>query len=104
MDIVICVCGPTGAMLAALLFRYSIQAVLEREQHVNTDPRGLLPRVVVKPRPTYLGHDLCAGHEVYADLGLDLGGRGLGDVEVLKMGHPQKSAMMCRLKFRQNSR
>jgi 2-polyprenyl-6-methoxyphenol hydroxylase-like FAD-dependent oxidoreductase len=41
-DVIICGCGPTGAMLGNLLARYSVQTIiLERDQDVNTDPRGI---------------------------------------------------------------
>jgi 2-polyprenyl-6-methoxyphenol hydroxylase-like FAD-dependent oxidoreductase len=35
-------CGPTGAMLSALLGQYHVpNIVLEREAEVNVDPRGI---------------------------------------------------------------
>ena len=41
-DVLICGCGPTGAMLSALLGQYHIpNIVLEREEKINTDPRGI---------------------------------------------------------------
>ncbi|KAH7141795.1 hypothetical protein EDB81DRAFT_760644 [Dactylonectria macrodidyma] len=41
-DIVICGCGPTGAMLSTLLGRYGIaNVVLEREPCITRDPRGI---------------------------------------------------------------
>src|SRR5438067_2287909 len=41
-DVVICGCGPTGAMLSALLGRSSVpNIVLEREPNITTDPRGI---------------------------------------------------------------
>ncbi|GAB1207665.1 hypothetical protein APSETT445_006390 [Aspergillus pseudonomiae] len=41
-DVVICGCGPTGAMLSAYLGRMSVpNVVLEREADINTDPRGI---------------------------------------------------------------
>jgi 2-polyprenyl-6-methoxyphenol hydroxylase-like FAD-dependent oxidoreductase len=41
-DVIICGCGPTGVMLGNLLARYSVQTIiLERDQDVNTDPRGI---------------------------------------------------------------
>lgn len=41
-DVVICGCGPTGALLSALLGQYQIpNVVLEREATINTDPRGI---------------------------------------------------------------
>lgn len=41
-DVVICGCGPTGAMLSVLLDRHGVRnIVLEREESVNTDPRGI---------------------------------------------------------------
>ncbi|PVH96296.1 FAD/NAD(P)-binding domain-containing protein [Periconia macrospinosa] len=41
-DVVICGCGPTGAMLGNLLARHSIRTIiLERDQDLNTDPRGI---------------------------------------------------------------
>ena len=65
----------------------------------DKDRSILSPRAVVESRPTHLGHDLRAGHEVDADLGLDLGGRGVGDVEVLGMRHPQTSRRVYCLRF-----
>lgn len=41
-DVVICGCGPTGAMLSAYLGRHSVpNVVLEREPDITTDPRGI---------------------------------------------------------------
>jgi hypothetical protein len=41
-DIVICGCGPTGAMLSAYLGRMSVtNIVLEKESDITTDPRGI---------------------------------------------------------------
>ena len=42
-DIVICGCGPTGALLSANLGRLRIRhLVLEREGSITTDPRGIV--------------------------------------------------------------
>ena len=41
-DVLIIGCGPTGAMLSALLGRYQVSnIVLEREPEITTDPRGI---------------------------------------------------------------
>ncbi|EEA23552.1 hypothetical protein TMatcc_002429 [Talaromyces marneffei ATCC 18224] len=41
-DVVICGCGPTGAMLSAYLGQMSIKnVVLEKEDDITTDPRGI---------------------------------------------------------------
>jgi hypothetical protein len=41
-DVVICGCGPTGAMLSAYLGRLSIpHIVIEKESEITTDPRGI---------------------------------------------------------------
>lgn len=41
-DVVICGCGPTGAMLSAYLGRMSIpHVVIEKEPEITTDPRGI---------------------------------------------------------------
>ncbi|UKZ74770.1 hypothetical protein TrVFT333_002440 [Trichoderma virens FT-333] len=41
-DIIVCGCGPTGAMLSVLLSQYSIShVILEKENEVNADPRGI---------------------------------------------------------------
>ncbi|KAF5014968.1 hypothetical protein F66182_13862, partial [Fusarium sp. NRRL 66182] len=41
-DVVICGCGPTGAMLSAYLGQMSIKnVVLDREADITTDPRGI---------------------------------------------------------------
>ncbi|KAE8372286.1 hypothetical protein BDV26DRAFT_274427 [Aspergillus bertholletiae] len=41
-DVLICGCGPTGAMLSAYLGQMSIpNVVLEREADITTDPRGI---------------------------------------------------------------
>ena len=41
-DVVICGCGPTGAMLSVLLGQRGIRnIVLEREPDITTDPRGI---------------------------------------------------------------
>jgi hypothetical protein len=41
-DVVICGCGPTGAMLSAYLGRMSIpHIVIEKEPEITTDPRGI---------------------------------------------------------------
>lgn len=39
---VICGCGPTGAMLSAYLGKFDVpNIVLEREAAITTDPRGI---------------------------------------------------------------
>jgi 2-polyprenyl-6-methoxyphenol hydroxylase-like FAD-dependent oxidoreductase len=41
-DVVICGCGPTGAMLSGYLGKFGISnIVLEREAEITTDPRGI---------------------------------------------------------------
>ncbi|KAJ9634125.1 hypothetical protein H2204_006456 [Knufia peltigerae] len=41
-EVIICGCGPTGALLSALLGRKSIpNVVIEREREIVTDPRGI---------------------------------------------------------------
>lgn len=41
-DIIVCGCGPTGAMVSVLLSQYSIpHVVLEKDKEVNKDPRGI---------------------------------------------------------------
>lgn len=41
-DVVICGCGPTGAMLSAYLGKMNIyNIVLEKEADITTDPRGI---------------------------------------------------------------
>ncbi|CAG9942525.1 unnamed protein product [Clonostachys rosea f. rosea IK726] len=41
-DVLVCGCGPTGAMLSVLLGRHGVQnIVLERDLEVNVDPRGI---------------------------------------------------------------
>jgi hypothetical protein len=41
-DVVICDCGPTGAMLSAYLGQMSIpHVVIEKETEITTDPRGI---------------------------------------------------------------
>lgn len=41
-DILICGCGPTGAMLSGYLGRMGVHnVVLERESAITTDPRGI---------------------------------------------------------------
>ena len=41
-DVVICGCGPTGALLSAYLGRMGVHnIVLEREPEITTDPRGI---------------------------------------------------------------
>jgi 2-polyprenyl-6-methoxyphenol hydroxylase-like FAD-dependent oxidoreductase len=42
IDVVTVGCGPTGALLSAYLGRYGVKnLVLEREEAVTTDPRGI---------------------------------------------------------------
>ena len=42
-DIIISGCGPTGALLSTYLCRLGIRrVVLEREQQITTDPRGIV--------------------------------------------------------------
>jgi 2-polyprenyl-6-methoxyphenol hydroxylase-like FAD-dependent oxidoreductase len=42
-DVIICGCGPTGALLSALLGRLQVKhVVLERELDITTDPRGIV--------------------------------------------------------------
>lgn len=41
-DVIICGCGPTGALLSANLGQLGVRnVVLEREPHISTDPRGI---------------------------------------------------------------
>ena len=41
-DVLICGCGPTGAMLSAYLNRLDVpHVVLEREAGITSDPRGI---------------------------------------------------------------
>ncbi|KIW97245.1 uncharacterized protein Z519_02637 [Cladophialophora bantiana CBS 173.52] len=41
-DVIICGCGPTGALLSGLLGRMSVKnVVLEKEEEIVTDPRGI---------------------------------------------------------------
>lgn len=41
-EVVICGCGPTGAMLSAYLGRMAVKhVVLEKEANITTDPRGI---------------------------------------------------------------
>lgn len=41
-DVIICGCGPTGAMLSAFLGKAKVpNGVLERESEITTDPRGI---------------------------------------------------------------
>ena len=41
-DVVICGCGPTGALLSAILGQHQVHnVVLEREREITTDPRGI---------------------------------------------------------------
>lgn len=41
-DIIVCGCGPTGAMVSVLLSQYSIDhVILEKDSEVNADPRGI---------------------------------------------------------------
>lgn len=41
-DVVICGCGPTGALLSANLSRLGVtHIILEREADITTDPRGI---------------------------------------------------------------
>jgi 2-polyprenyl-6-methoxyphenol hydroxylase-like FAD-dependent oxidoreductase len=42
-DVLICGCGPTGAMLSGYLDSMEVQnIVLEREAEITTDPRGIV--------------------------------------------------------------
>ena len=41
-DVIICGCGPTGAMLSGYLGQNSINnVVIEKESAITTDPRGI---------------------------------------------------------------
>lgn len=41
-DVIICGCGPTGALLAAFLVQYGVQNILlEKELDITQDPRGI---------------------------------------------------------------
>lgn len=41
-DVLVCGCGPTGAMVSGYLGRYGIpNIVLEKEHSITTDPRGI---------------------------------------------------------------
>ena len=42
-DVIICGCGPTGALLSANLGRLGVRhLVLEKEAAITTDPRGIV--------------------------------------------------------------
>lgn len=42
-DVIICGCGPTGALLSANLSRLGVRhLVLERQKGITTDPRGIV--------------------------------------------------------------
>jgi 2-polyprenyl-6-methoxyphenol hydroxylase-like FAD-dependent oxidoreductase len=42
-DVIICGCGPTGAMLAGHLGRFGVNTVvLEKELEIVEDPRGIV--------------------------------------------------------------
>lgn len=42
-DVLICGCGPTGAMLSGYLGKANVaNIVLEREDDITTDPRGIV--------------------------------------------------------------
>ena len=42
-EVIICGCGPTGALLSAYLGRDSVRnVVLDREPEITTDPRGIV--------------------------------------------------------------
>ena len=42
-DVIICGCGPTGAVLSANLSRLGVKnVVIEREEAITTDPRGIV--------------------------------------------------------------
>lgn len=41
-DVLICGCGPTGAMLSVLLSQMNVShVILEKESDITTDPRGI---------------------------------------------------------------
>ena len=41
-DVIICGCGPTGAMLSVLLSQHNVShVVLEKEPNIAADPRGI---------------------------------------------------------------
>ena len=41
-DVIVCGCGPTGALLSAHLGRRGIRTIiLEKEADITTDPRGI---------------------------------------------------------------
>jgi hypothetical protein len=65
-DVIICGCGPTGALLSALLGRLRLKhVVLERELDITTDPRGIV-----------LDEDgirIAQGVSIYKDLFEDVG-------------------------------
>ena len=43
VDVVICGCGPTGALLSALLCRLRVRhIIIEKEVQITTDPRGIV--------------------------------------------------------------
>jgi 2-polyprenyl-6-methoxyphenol hydroxylase-like FAD-dependent oxidoreductase len=42
-DVLLCGCGPTGAMLSGYLDSMAVQnIILEREAEITTDPRGIV--------------------------------------------------------------
>ncbi len=41
-DVIICGCGPTGAMLSVLLSQHNVpHVIIEQEQEITVDPRGI---------------------------------------------------------------
>src|ERR1700761_8447223 len=68
--VVICGCGPTGAMLSALLSRLRVSNVcLEREPEIATDPRG----IALDEDGIRALQNAGIGEEIYSEIGRSMG-------------------------------
>lgn len=69
-DVIICGCGPTGAMLSGLLGRMSVRnVVLEKEKEIVTDPRG----IALDEEGIRLLQELGLYEKVHAEIGQHVG-------------------------------
>jgi hypothetical protein len=65
-DMVICGCGPTGAMLSGYLGRMSVRhVILEKDSGITTDPRG----IALDEDGIRLLQGICIYKQIYSEIG-----------------------------------
>lgn len=91
-DVLICGCGPTGAMLSAYLGQMGTRnVVLEREAEITTDPRGIA-----------LDEDgirLLQGIGIYDSIYTEIGSCSSHFVTEFKLHDIESNKRICRYEF-----